>query len=45
MHGKFQTEQLAEEQTQNFQEKLYVKDMIKERNSLPHHSSHEITVE
>lgn len=45
MRGKFHSEQLAEEQTQNFQEKLYFKDMMKEINSLSHRSSHEITVE
>ena len=45
MRGNVHSEQLVEEQTQNFQENLYFKDMIKERNSLSHHSSHEITVE
>lgn len=45
MCGKFHSEQLAEEQTQNFQEKFYFKDINKDRNSLSHPSSHEITVE
>lgn len=45
MCGKFHSEKLAEEQTQNLQKNPYFKDMIKEKNSLSHCSSHEITVE